>query len=213
MIVVDIETSGGFAPEKVGIWQIGAVELENPSNTFLEESRIDDSDIIEEDALKVIGKTEKELRDENKQSQKELLQHFFNWAEKIKPSNFICHNPQFDYGFLRIRANKYGLKFPFPYKSFDLHSIAAAKYFEINKKFLIEEGESAMNLTNILSFCGLKDERIRLKDGKIVKEGKPHNGLEDAKLEAECFFRLVYGKNVFEEFKKFPIPKYLADKH
>ena len=45
MIVVDIETSG-MLDSNVGIWQIGAVEFENPSNTFLEDGRIDDSDVV-----------------------------------------------------------------------------------------------------------------------------------------------------------------------
>jgi len=42
MIVVDIETSG-IDYNRVGIWQIGAIEFENQ---FLEESRIDDEDEI-----------------------------------------------------------------------------------------------------------------------------------------------------------------------
>ena len=209
MIVVDIETSGGFAPDKIGIWQIGAIELENPKNMFLEESRIDDSDIVMEEALKVIGKTEEYLRDKKKQSQKELLEKFFRWAEKIKNKDMLCHNPQFDYSFLKIRADKYNLKFPFHYKCFDLHTIAAIKYLEVNKKFLIEDGKSGMNSSFIFEFCGLKDERVRVKDGKIAKEGKPHNGLEDAKLEAECFFRIVYGMSLLDEFLKFPVPPYL----
>jgi DNA polymerase III epsilon subunit-like protein len=45
MIVVDIETSGtDFA--KCGIWQIGAVDLENPRDTVLEYSKIDAEDGI-----------------------------------------------------------------------------------------------------------------------------------------------------------------------
>ena len=71
MIVVDTERSGSIDVEKNGIWQIGAIEFENPSNTFFQEARIDDDDIITEEALKIIGKTETDLRNKNKQSQKE----------------------------------------------------------------------------------------------------------------------------------------------
>jgi DNA polymerase III epsilon subunit-like protein len=163
-----------------------------------------------EEALKVIGKTEEYLRDKSKQPQKKLIERFFKWVDKIKNKDMLCHNPQFDYGFLKIKTDKYNLKFPFPYKCFDLHTLAAVKYFEVNKKFLIEDGKSAVNSAMIFEFCGLKDERIQLKEGKVVKEGKPHNGLEDAKLEAECFFRLVYGKAFLDEFKKFPVPAYLS---
>ena len=83
MIVVDIETSGGLDPNNIGIWQIGALDLDNPGNIFLEESRIDDSDQIEEEALKVIGKTPEYLRNPEKQSQKELLNNFLRWINKI----------------------------------------------------------------------------------------------------------------------------------
>jgi len=68
-IVVDLETSG-LDLVKSGIWQIGAVDL-NTMEEFFDEARIDDEDEINDGALKVIGKTEEELRDKNKQSQKE----------------------------------------------------------------------------------------------------------------------------------------------
>ncbi len=98
MIVVDIETSGNFDPERNGIWQIGAVDFKNPKNTFLEEARIDDEDNIEEEALKVIGKTREYLRDRNKQSQRQLLENFFKWAENVKNKILVAHNTPFDYG-------------------------------------------------------------------------------------------------------------------
>jgi len=189
MIVVDLETSG-VTPEKNGIWQIGAVDLET-GEEFFEESRIDDEDGITEEALKVIGKTEEELRDKNKQSQKELIEHFLIWIGKRKIKNLVCQNPQFDIGFLWNKARKYGLEITFHYRAFDLHTLAQVKYYEKNGKFLVEEDHSGMNLSKILEMCGKKDERIQLEEGKVVKEGKPHNALEDAKLEAECFKKLM----------------------
>ncbi len=202
MIVLDIETSG-IEPVKCGIWQIGAIDLENPKNQFLDECRIEDEDQIldnigaKKTVYEVTGKTEAEMRDPNKQSQKQLLEKFFKWFEKIKIKNLICQNPQFDLGFLTIKTRKYNLKLPFHYRAFDLHSIAQSKYFQEKAEFLIKEDHSDMDLTNILRFCGMKDER------------KFHNALEDAKLEAECFSRTMYGKNLLEEYKKFPVPKYL----
>ena len=212
MIIVDIETSGNFDPERNGIWQIGAVDFDNPSNAFLQEARIDDSDNIEEGALKVIGKTREYLRDKNKQSQKGLLLNFFNWSEKIKNKILVAHNTPFDYGFLFLRAKKYGLKFPFEHRTFDLHVMAAFKYFQVNGKFCIEDGKSKLNLAKVLEFCGMKDNRIQLKDKEVIKEGTPHNGLEDAKLEAECLSRIIYGKGLFKEFDNFKVPEYLKNK-
>jgi hypothetical protein len=68
---------------------------------------------------------------------------------------------------------------------------------------------SGMSLPNVLDFCGIPDERLSVEGNEINKEGKPHNALEDAKLTAECFSRVVYGKSLFSDFKKYDIPLYL----
>ena len=198
-IALDIETSGS---DKVncGIWQIGAYDMET-GEEFLEEAKIDEEDILSfsggKTSVEIFGRTEKELRDPNKQSQKQLLKNFFKWVEKRKMKNFLCQNPQFDVVFLEIQATKYGLKMPFHYRSFDLHTLAQEKYRELNGEFLVKEDHSDMNLTNILILCEMEDNR------------GAHNGLEDAKLTAECFSRLTYGKNLFPEYAKYKIPKEL----
>ncbi len=211
MIVVDTEfTSLNF---KGGLWQIGAIDLDNPENTFLEEARLEDEDEIQQAALDVVGKAKEELSNENRQSQKEMLKHFFDWVKNIRVKNIICQG-QWDFSYLLIKADKFGLEFPFPHRCFDLHSAAQAKYLEINREFLIKENKSGMGLSSVLEFCGIKDERRNIdKKGVLVREGKPHNALEDCKLEAECFSRLVYGKNLLEEYSKFPLPEYLKTKN
>jgi DNA polymerase III epsilon subunit-like protein len=200
MIVVDIETSG-LDFQKCGIWQIGAIDLTNPKNEFLEEARIDDEDKLinegEKTVQEIIGKTEEDLRDKTKQSQKSLLIHFFEWSKSIEIKNCLCQNPQFDLGFMYTKARKYDLNIPFHHRAFDLHSIAHTKYFQINKQFLIKDGKSDLGLKNTLEFVGMKDNR------------GAHNALEDAKLEAECFSRIIYGRNLLPEFKEFPVPECL----
>ena len=49
----------------------------------------------------------------------------------------------------------------------------------------------------------MQDHRIStdIKTGAVIRPGVPHNALEDAKLTAECFSRLVYGKEFLPEFK------------
>jgi DNA polymerase III epsilon subunit-like protein len=200
-IILDIETSG-VDKIKCGIWQIGAIDLIT-NEEFLQEARIDDEDEIigldgrAENVLEVIGKTEEELRDKNKQSQKQLLENFFEWVSKRSMKNFLCQNPQFDVVFLEIRAKKYGLKIPSHYRSFDLHNVAQIRYHDLHNKFLIKDDHSDMGLTNILNFCGMEDNR------------QAHNALEDCKLTGECFSRLMYGKNLFPEYSKYEIPKEL----
>jgi DNA polymerase III epsilon subunit-like protein len=200
MIILDIETSG-IDKMRCGVWQIGAIDLNNPKEFFLQEGRIDEEDEIvnsgKKPVLEVIGKTEEELRNKKKQSQKELLINFFKWIEQRPILNFLCQNPQFDVAFLEIKAMRYGLKIPFHYRSFDLHSFAQKKYFDLNGNFLIKERHSDMGLKNILNFCGMQDNR------------EAHNALEDCKLTGECFSRIVFGRNLFEEFSKFEIPDYL----
>jgi len=212
MIVLDIETSGGN-PIEHGVWQIGAVDL-NTMEEFIDECKIDDEDEINEEALKVTGKTEEELRNPNKQSQKELLDKFFKWLEARKMKTLLCHLPEFDQGFLRCKARKYFSTDPFwpdSHRPFDLHTIAQIKFFAINGKFLTKkDNNSDMGLKNILKLCGIEDERRSVREDKILREGKPHNALEDAKLTAECFSRLVYGKNLFPEYTQFKIPEELT---
>jgi DNA polymerase III epsilon subunit-like protein len=197
MIVIDLEFTGlNFS--KCGIWQIGAVELENPKNQFFDECRIDDEDDIEAESLDIVGKTEADFRDKKKQSQKQLLEKFFRWCEKSKIKNFACQGPQWDMALLVIKANKYGLKFPFHRRAFDLHSIASLKYLQLKKKMSIEDKHSAMGLSNICKLCGMIDKR------------GAHNALEDAKLAAECLSRIMYGKALLDEYNKFPVPEYLT---
>lgn len=210
MIVLDIETSGKYTI-RYGIWQIGAVDMETEEE-FLEESRIDDDEVSEE-ALRVTGKTERELRDKKKLSQKEMIKHFIAWVKNKNERLIAGHNIWWDVMFLQNKCIEYELidelDEAIGHRVIDTHSLAQFIYKKKNGKFKTENGKSSMNLSIILEMCGMKDERIQLKKGELVKEGKPHNALEDAKLTAECFSRLVYGKNLFSEYSKFSIPEVL----
>jgi|SRR3989344_5178387 len=197
MIILDIETTG-IDFNKCGIWQIGALDFYNPENYFLEEARIDDEDLIEEGALKINGKIEQELRDPKKQSQKQLLENFFEWINEHKDYYPGGENiGTFDWIFLKEKSEKYELKFPFRARVFDLQAVSQTRYHQIFGKLLIKDGKSDMGLAQTLEFCGLKDLRGF------------HNALEDCKLEAEAFSRLLYGKNLIPEFSKFPVSEYL----
>lgn len=189
MIALDIETSG-INYKKCGIWQIGAVDLESEEE-FFEESKIDEEDSIEEGATKVIGKTEKELRNPEKQSQKQLIINFLKWMDSRKIKSLICQNPQFDYSFIKTKTEKYGLDSSMPHRCFDLHTISQLIYYHKNKGFLIKNGKSGIGFTETLKMCGIEDKRIKLDGEKVIKKGTPHNALEDARLTANCFKELL----------------------
>ncbi len=197
MIVTDIESSG-LDSGRCGIWQIGAVEFENPVNTFFEESRIDDEDEISKEALMIIEKTEDELRDKSKQSQKEMSEHFLDWCKTCKERVIAGHNVGWDISFIQNKCIRYGIQNKFHdiigARVIDLHTLANLRYKDKKGVFKLKDGEkgkSDMSLPNVMEFCGLKDNRRAVEKGKIVKEGEPHNALTDAKLTTECFRRLL----------------------
>jgi len=210
MIILDIETSG-LDFMKNGICSIGALCFDNVNEKFYEECKIDDEDDISKGAMKINRFTEEDFRDKTKQTQEELIEKFFDWLEKQEDKMLAGHNIGFfDLNFLKKKAEKYGIQIKSRYRSLDLCSVAQFRYFQVYSKFLLDDyKENSMNLSEILKFCGMKDERIKLDKDDIIKEGKPHNALEDAELEAECFFRLMNGKPLFEEYAKFSVPEYL----
>ena len=176
--------------------------------------RIDDDDFVEEGALKVTGKNEGELRDKGKQPQERMISNYLDWVNMQEEKLFCGQNVGWDISMIQAKSTKYNIHKKFldihSQRGMDLHTMAQERYFDIHGKYLKKEtGQSAFNLGKTLEFCGISDERINVRGSEIVKEGKFHNALEDCKLEGECFSRIVYGKNLFEEFKKFKIPDYL----
>jgi DNA polymerase III epsilon subunit-like protein len=210
MIIFDIETSGLDFLEN-GIVSIGALCFDSPERQFYGECRIDNDDLFTEEALKINGFSKEEISDKIKQTQGELISKFFQWVDEQEIKILAGHNVGFfDLNFLKTKAKKYSIDIKTRYRSFDLCSIAQLIYFQINKKFLLDDyKENAMSLSEVLKFCGIEDERVEIKNGEVIKQGKFHNALEDCKLEAECFSRLIHGKSLFFEYNKFKMPEYL----
>ncbi len=216
MIVLDLETSG-LNTGKCGIWQIGAIELEKPENYFFDEARIDDSDVVEEGALKITGKAEDELRNPGLKSQKQMILNFLEWAKTCGEKLIVGQNIGWDMNFLHNKCLRYGIYKDFGEvtgsKGFDLYVLAQLKYLETAGRYrLRENGRGSFSLPQVLEFCGVENPRMELHNGEVVKEGKAHDALEDCKLEGECFSRLVHGKNLFPEYAKFEIPEHLKKK-
>ncbi|MBS3072690.1 hypothetical protein J4477_02565 [Candidatus Pacearchaeota archaeon] len=212
MIITDIETSGLTGRE--GIWQIGCLEFENPDNYFLEEGRIDNEDLIDSMALKLTGKTEAELRNPNLQSQEQLIRNYLKFVEKVKNRVNIGVNIGWDISMIQDKAIKYGIHDEFlrviNQRAMDLHTLAQEKYWMVNGVYLTDDnGRDVMNLSRISEMCGIEDNRMNITGKNVVKEGEPHDALEDCRLEAECYSRIKFGRGLLSKYTKFEIPENL----
>ena len=213
MIVLDIETSG--LTSRNGIWQIGALELEHPENSFLQECRIDDKDEVTTAALKICGKSEAELRDTKKQSQRDLVAKYLNWVDGIKQRIILGENIGWDCSMIQDKSIKYGLENLFHnvhgHRTLDLHTIAQEKWREIHGEYLLDkDGRDALGLQRTLEFVGIPDIRRHVgEDGRVKQEGTAHNALEDCRLEAEVYWRLKHGEKYLLEYHQFKVPREL----
>ena len=196
MIVIDVETSG-IDPNKSSIVSIGAVDFENPGNTFYGECKVFDEAEIHPKALEVNGFTLNQLTDKNKKSDSELIKSFFSWIASINDKTIASHNIWFDYSFLKSTAERAGITIQFGYRCVDLHSIAFNHFAKSNLKIPLKNNSSHLTSEFIFNYVGLTNEPV------------PHNALTGAKMAAESFSRLIHGKNLLQEFKNHRIPKIL----
>lgn len=204
MIFVDVETTG-LNPEKNAIADIGAVYLTKPEDQSLFipsgeiylQPRVPNDAEIDAKALEINGYTIDELRNPVRIIPEKAIKEFIAWAENIHDRTLAGENPRFDLDFLRTTAVRYNAEFHFGYRTIDLHTICYCHHLKSGKKIPIENGRTAITLDKTLDYVGLPPEQ------------KPHRGLRGAKLEAEAFSRLIFGKSLFPEYKEFKVPEYL----
>ena len=196
MLIIALETSGAY-PDKHGILSLGAIEFENPDNAFYEECRLDDSKVFDQNTVQFHGFSELEARDSKKKSVKELLQSFLEWMQSVKEKTFAAHNTPFDWKFLEWEFRSHNFLWPFNKRSLDIHGWVFYHQLKRGIRPITYNGTSALGLKKILEYVGIRDPRTT------------HNALEDAKLEAECFHRLIFGKPLFEDYADQEVPKYL----
>jgi DNA polymerase III epsilon subunit-like protein len=181
MIVVDIETTG-MEPKKNSLLSIGALEFENPENTFYGECRADEGAEISNIALKINGFSREQIKDTKKQPSKELLESFVKWGGKIKDRTIAGDNIWFDLGFLQEYFRKYKMRWIFGKKSVELHEISALT------------AGVPWSLDAVLYMVG------------VPPRDSAHNALNDAELTAEAISRIIHGKKLLKKFRNFPVP-------
>jgi DNA polymerase III epsilon subunit-like protein len=153
-----------------------------------------------EEAYPVHGISREEAEDSHKMSEKELVIKFLAWANTLSDTTMMGENPSFDRDFIRLACVRYHLDWKFAYRTIDLHSIACAHFLREGRTIPTKNKHSDLGLDAILPFVGLPSNP------------KPHNALRDVYLEAECFSRIIHGKNLLPEFEVFGIPAHLTTK-
>lgn len=197
MIVVDIETTG-INPYKSSIVSIGAIDFKNPSSFFYEECRVWDGAEIIKEALKVNGFTLEQVQDPSKKSLQEIMAAFLAWTKNSSDKTIGGANVFWDHDFLRASAKRYNLEWSFTRRIVDLHSVCYSHFLRRGLKAVDKNGKTELTVDAILKYVGLPEEP------------KPHVGLVGAKMEAEAFSRLIYGKALLPEYQHFPLPDYLV---
>lgn len=197
MIVVDVETTG-VDFKKHSIVSIGAIDFSNPLNNFYQENKIWFGAEVDTIALQINGFTEEQITDLNKKTLKENITDFIEWSKSIGDVTLAGENvARFDAMFLKDSADRYGIEFSFGIRSVDLHALSYANHLEKGIEIPLNKNRTNISSDTTFIYVGLPEEP------------KPHNALTGAKMEAEAFSRLIYGKILFKEFQKYPLPQYL----
>lgn len=193
MIVLDTETTGTDWRYH-SILSIGAIDFDDPENEFYGECRIFDGAKVEPEALALNRFTEEGVRDASKMTDRELLLKFLAWADGVGDKTIAGENPSFDRDFLKATAERYGIDWPFAYRTVDLHSVAYAHMLKNGVEPPSKNGHTGLNLPKILAYCGLPENP------------KAHDAHDDALFTAEALSRLAYGHNLIEALSPFPVP-------
>ncbi|PIN81677.1 hypothetical protein COV11_01380 [Candidatus Woesearchaeota archaeon CG10_big_fil_rev_8_21_14_0_10_30_7] len=196
MIIVDVETTG-LNPEKNSIVSIGAVDFNKPLDQFYQECHVWDGAEIDDYALKVNGFTREQVTDLSKKTLNEIITEFLAWTSNNSDMTLAGENPGFDRDFLENSAKRYGLKWPFGYRTVDLHALSYAHHLSNGTTLPLKKNRTDINLNTTLLYVGLPEEP------------NPHIAITGAKMEAEAFSRIIHGKNLLKEFKQYAIPEYL----
>ncbi|MES2223417.1 MAG: 3'-5' exonuclease [Patescibacteria group bacterium] len=193
MIVVDVETTG-TDPRYHSLVSIGAIDFENPADTFYRECYVFDGARIEEKALQINGMTEAELYDKSKPSEADILKEFIVWMRNKKDHTFAGQNVSFDVAFIIAAAERAQTNVSIAHRVVDLHSIT---YFHMSRRGIVPplaHGRTDLDSDKIMEYVG------------IPAEPKPHVAINGAKWEAEAFSRLFNEKSMFPELNSFKIP-------
>jgi len=195
MIVIDIEATGTNY-QKHSILSLAALDFDDPNNRIHLECQAWEGAHFEEEAMQVVGMTEKEAKDPSKITEAQLIAQFMTWAEGINDQTFLGQNVSFDRDYVKAACERAGYNYPFAHRTIDTHTLAYMHFVLHGKEVPIANRHSALNIETIATYLGMPEEP------------EPHSALTGALYHAEMAHRLLYGKNLLEEFKEYPIPSF-----
>ncbi len=206
MIFLDLETTGDDSDFiKYGIASMGAVEFEHPNRNFYAEPLLSPKKEVLQAALGVNGFKEWELRDHSRQCLERVLHNFRIWFERCHNQELAGYNlGQFDVRYLKQAFKECNMEWPFGFGVMDLRGHFIGYCGERDIKIPEEKHRFKLHFDDILEFVGLP----RRLDPK--KSEKKHNALEDARLTAEAYSRLINGVNLIPEWVDYEIPERLC---
>lgn len=196
MIIVDVETTG-IDPRRHAIVSVGALEFENPENTFYAECQIFESAEITQEALTINGFTEAEITDSKKPTQAVTLQKFLLWTRGCEERTLAGHNVHFDLYFLKFSALREELDWDIADRIIDTHSLVYQHLVSSGKQPPAKNNRSGINSLFVQDYVGLPGQSA------------PHNALTDARWTAEAISRLLHGENLLSQFTQAEMPSYL----
>lgn len=202
MIALDIETTG-LDPWSCGVVAVGALDTDNPDNTFYQECQVRSGVTITQEALDINGFTRQQIMDPDKPTEREVLDNLQTWSQHIDERTLAGHNIHFDLWCLKYIGKQMGGEVPdvvaFPDRIIDDHSLVYASIRKRGKAPpLSDRSRSDLSSSFVWDYVGLPEEP------------DPHKAIVGAKYSAEAVHRLLYKESLLSEFKAEPIPRYLT---
>lgn len=196
MIVADMEATG-LDHNRHSIISIGSIEFENPKNQFYMECKPFEGADIDDEGIAVAGFTREQLKEKDRVPLTDMIKRFYEWTLTCGEKTLMGQNVSCDRDFINTALGRAGISWHFSFRTIDLHSIAYFHHLQNGIDVPKQNDRSGLNLDVIARYTGLPERE------------SAHNGLWDAKLEAEALSRMLHGKILLEDFKDKSIPKNL----
>jgi len=194
MIFLDLKTSGPN-PEKHGILSFAVVDskrAETGSREYYKSYKLElgRDKRMESGYLEMYGFEERDVRNPSQTKKpKKVLKELVEWMQRASEDNLAGLNLEKKLKFLKKAMQENDVSWPFNEQYIDLFTTAINAY-KIERVEVPKKGKGIeLSFDQILWSVGL--ERV---------EEMP-SALEDAMLEAEAYFRLVYGKNLIKSLR------------